>query len=62
MNLVRDMPHVTARGAEGDGRTYFLDIFTWRDPNVSDTTPAEIRRIACQSALVGGLHSLFSSG
>jgi len=45
MNLVRDTPHVTVRGAEGDGKAYFLDIFTWRDASVPATAPAEIRRI-----------------
>ncbi len=45
MNLVRDTPHVTVRGAEGDGKTYFLDIFSWRDANVPDAAPPEIRRI-----------------
>jgi hypothetical protein len=45
MKLVRDTPRVTVRGAEGDGKAYFLDIFTWRDASVPDTAPAEIRRI-----------------
>jgi hypothetical protein len=44
LGLVRDTPHVTIRGAEGD-RPYFIDIFTWRDASAPDNAPASIRAI-----------------
>ena len=46
LKLVTDAPHVTLRGteaAEGGGtRTFFVDVFTWRDPSVPDAAPKEI--------------------
>jgi hypothetical protein len=45
LRLVRDAPHVTIRGSEEGDKTYFVDIFTWRDANVPDTAPAEIQKI-----------------
>src|SRR3954468_11550512 len=31
LHLVLDTPHLTVRGTEADSKTYFVDIFTWRD-------------------------------
>ncbi|HXP88183.1 MAG TPA: hypothetical protein VN841_25865 [Bryobacteraceae bacterium] len=45
LKLVRDAPHTTIRGSEADNKTYFVDIFTWRDAHVPDTAPAEIQKI-----------------
>jgi hypothetical protein len=45
LNLVLDTPHLTVRGAEADGKTYFVDIFTWRDSSAPDHAPAEIQTI-----------------
>jgi hypothetical protein len=45
LNLVLDAPHLTVRGSEDGSRTYFVDIFTWRDASVPDHAPAEIRAI-----------------
>lgn len=45
MKLVSDKPHLTLRGVEGGNKTYFVEIFTWRDARVPDAAPAEIRRI-----------------
>ena len=43
--LVGAKPHVTLSGDEGGGKTYFVDIFTWRDARIPDSAPAEIRKI-----------------
>jgi hypothetical protein len=45
LNLVTDAPHVTLRGTEDGGRTYFIEIFTWRDGDIPDAAPAEIQAI-----------------
>ena len=47
MHLLSDTPHVTVRGTE-NGKTYFVDIFTWRDAHTPDAAPAEIRKIWSQ--------------
>jgi len=44
LKLVRDGPHVTVRGTE-DGKTYFVDIFTWRDAAIPDAAPPAIQAI-----------------
>jgi hypothetical protein len=44
LKLVRDAPHVTLRGTE-DGKTYFVDIFTWRDAGIPDAAPPAILAI-----------------
>jgi hypothetical protein len=45
LNLVLPSPHVTVRGTEAGDRTYFVDIFTWRDAAIPDQAPAEIQKI-----------------
>jgi hypothetical protein len=44
LNLVQTAPHVTLRGDE-NGKTYFIEIFTWRDGSIPDAVPAEIQAI-----------------
>ena len=44
LNLVADSPHVTLKGEE-DGKSYFVEIFTWRDGSIPDSAPAEIQAI-----------------
>ena len=44
LKLVQDAPHVTVRGTE-DGKTYFVDIFTWRDAAIPDAAPQAIQAI-----------------
>jgi hypothetical protein len=38
-------PHLTVRGIEGDSRTFFVHIFTWRDDRIPDAAPPEILAI-----------------
>jgi hypothetical protein len=45
LKLVQDAPHITLRGAESGDKTYFIEIFTWRDAGIPDAAPAEIRKI-----------------
>jgi hypothetical protein len=40
--IVPDAPHVTLRGNEEHGLTYFIEIFTWRDSDAPDHAPAAI--------------------
>ena len=44
MKLVLETPHTLVRGNE-DGKTYFVEIFTWRDANIPDAPPAAIQNI-----------------
>jgi len=44
MKLVLDTPHMRLRGVE-NGQTYFVEIFTWRDPAIPDHAPAAIQSI-----------------
>jgi hypothetical protein len=48
LKLVTDAPHVTLRGtetADGASRTFFVDVFTWRDASIPDAAPKEILAI-----------------
>jgi len=45
LNLVREAPHVTIRGTEDGNKTYFIDVFTWREARIPDAAPAEIQKI-----------------
>jgi hypothetical protein len=44
LKLVREAPHVTVRGTE-EGKSYFIDIFTWRHASIPDAAPAAIQAI-----------------
>ena len=37
--------HLTLRGAERDGKTFFVEVMTWRDASIPDAAPAEIQAI-----------------
>jgi hypothetical protein len=45
LHLVIDAPHVTLRGTESGGKTYFVEIMTWRDASIPDSAPVEILAI-----------------
>jgi hypothetical protein len=45
LNLIAPEPHLTVRGTEDGSRTYFVHIFTWRDPSIPDAAPPEIQAI-----------------
>ena len=46
LNLLReDAPHLTLQASDDQDKTYFVDIFTWRDAAVPDNAPREIQAI-----------------
>jgi hypothetical protein len=46
LKLVReDLPHLTLRATDGDGRTYFVEILTWRDGSIPDAAPPAVLAI-----------------
>ena len=48
LKLVSNAPHITLRGreaAEDAMRTFFVDVFTWRDASIPDAAPKEIQAI-----------------
>ena len=45
LGLVLDKPHVVLRGADEKGRPYFVEVFTWKSPDIPDHAPAEVRAI-----------------
>jgi hypothetical protein len=44
LKLVLETPHTLVRGNE-EGKTYFVEIFTWRDGNIPDAPPPAIQKI-----------------
>ena len=44
LKLVLETPHTLVRGEE-QSKTYFVEIFTWRDANTPDAPPAAIQNI-----------------
>jgi hypothetical protein len=53
LKLVTSAPHVSLRGTEEGNKTYFVEIFTWRDSSVPDFAPQAIKKIwAEMNALV----------
>src|SRR5438874_303803 len=45
LNCAADAPHVTLRGNEEGTKTFFVEIFTWRDASIPDAAPREIQAI-----------------
>ena len=45
LNLVMPATHVTLRGVESENKTYFVEIFTWRDADIPDHAPADIQAV-----------------
>ncbi|PYQ70090.1 MAG: hypothetical protein DMG04_25840, partial [Acidobacteria bacterium] len=43
--LREDTPHLTLQASDDQDKTYFVDIFTWRDAAVPDNAPREIQAI-----------------
>lgn len=41
LGLVHGMPHLVVKGGE-QGKSYIVEIFTWRDSSVPDDAPKEI--------------------
>jgi len=45
LKLVLDTPRLSLRGVDGEGKTYFVEILTWRDGAIPDHAPAAIQSI-----------------
>jgi hypothetical protein len=45
LGLVLAEPHVRIQAKDADGKTYLVEIFTWRDEDIPDNAPAEIQAI-----------------
>jgi len=45
LKLAGEGPRLTLRGTEEGGKTYFVDIFTWRDTGIPDSAPPAIQSI-----------------
>lgn len=45
LGFVLDGPHVVLRGTDDKGRTYFVEVFTWRSPDIPDHAPPEVKAI-----------------
>jgi hypothetical protein len=45
LGLVLPKPHLVVRGTDEAGKTYFVEIFTWKDAAIPDHAPPEVRAI-----------------
>ena len=45
LGLFEATPHMTLRGADAEKKTYFVEVFTWRDANIPDHAPPAIQAI-----------------
>lgn len=45
MGFVLDRPHVVLRGKDEKGRPYFVEVFTWKSPEIPDHAPPAMRAI-----------------
>jgi hypothetical protein len=45
LKLVEDTPHTTLRATEAGGKTYFIEIFTWKSADIPDHAPPEVQAI-----------------
>ena len=42
LDLVLDAPHVTLRGTDAGGNTFFVEVLTWRSAAAPDSAPKQI--------------------
>src|SRR5262245_15671311 len=45
LKLINASPHLTLRGSEEGNKTYFVEVFTWRDQSIPDAAPPAIQKI-----------------
>jgi hypothetical protein len=45
LGMVLDTPHVVLRGLDESGKTYFVEVLTWKDHDAPDNAPAEVTAI-----------------
>jgi len=55
LDLVLPAPHIVIRGADSGNLPYFVEIFAWKNAEIPDHAPAEVRAVwqelenACES-------------
>jgi hypothetical protein len=45
LGLVLAAPHVVVRGVDSQNLPYFVEIFTWKSPDIPDHAPPEVRAV-----------------
>ena len=45
LGMVLDKPHILLRGIDESGKTYFVEILTWKSPEEPDNAPPEVREL-----------------
>lgn len=45
MGFVLDSPHIVLRGIDEKGRTFFVEVFTWKSPDIPDHAPPAVKAI-----------------
>ena len=45
LGLVLDRPHVVLKGADEKGRPFFVEVFTWKSPDIPDHAPPAVKAI-----------------
>jgi hypothetical protein len=45
LKLAADAGHLTLRGKQVGGQTFFVEIFTWRDASIPDNAPAPVQAL-----------------
>jgi hypothetical protein len=45
LDLVLEKPHLVVRGTDVGGLPYFVEVFTWRSPEIPDHAPPEVRAL-----------------
>jgi hypothetical protein len=45
LDLVLPAPHTVLRGVDSQNLPYFVEIFTWRNAEIPDHAPAEVRAV-----------------
>jgi hypothetical protein len=45
LGLVLNTPHVVLRGTDEKGRAYFVEVFTWKNADIPDHAPVEVKTI-----------------
>ncbi len=48
LDLIQPTPHLVLRGKEESGKTYYVEILTWKDVSVTGNPPEEVRALWMQ--------------
>ena len=45
LGFVLDTPHIVLQGSDEKGRSYVVEVFTWKSPDIPDHAPPEVKAI-----------------